>query len=90
MQGFGGGWCFGIGEVGGMCVGQCVVLCGSEWRKVGRVKGTPTAVTAVTICNAATIRRQGETTTVMETALSSKDWAVFWNRRSRWQVWGNG
>ena len=72
---------------------MCVVLCGSEWRKVGRVRGTPTAVTAVTNCNAATIRRQGETTAdgdVMETALASKDWAVFWARRSWWQVWGNG
>ena len=39
-----------------------MVLCGSEWRKVGRVKGMPTAVTAITNCNAATIRRKGGTT----------------------------
>ena len=70
-------------------VRQCVVPCGSEWRKVGSMRGKPIAVTAVTNCNAATIRRQGETTADGEGtcwALASKDWAVLWARRSWWQV----
>ena len=67
MQGFGG--VLGYKE-SVACVGQCVLLCGSEWRRVGSVRRTPTAVTN---CNTATIRRKGGERRLMETALASKD-----------------